>query len=340
MTTETINAPEIDSKTETTMKAILHETFGSPATALRLADVATPSAGAGEVLVRVKATGIAIGDWLTTQGIPMIARPMFGWLRPRHAVAGSELAGVVEAVGEGVADFHPGDEVIGLGSGTLAEYAVLPTESLTRKPAGVAMVDAATVPVSGITALQALRDAGGLQPGMRVLVIGASGAVGTFAVQIAKALGGEVTGVASTRNLDMVRSLGADHVIDYTESDFTEMDDQYDLILDMAGNRPLRQLRRALTVDGTLVLVGGSGGRVMMGFGRTIRAGLLSPFVRHTLRSFISSPNRNDLEFLAGMLADGKITPAIDRTYDLADAAAALDHVGGRHTQGKTVITI
>lgn len=324
----------------TTMKAILHERYGAPSDALEFADAPRPEFGNEQVLVAVKAAGIAIGDWLITQGLPRIARPMYGIAKPKEKVAGLEMAGVVVAIGKDVTRFEPGDEVFGWGNGALAEYAAVDADSLVAKPAGVTVEQAAAVPISAFTALQALRDAGRLETGQEVLIVGASGAVGTFAVQIAKALGATVTGVASTRNVELVSSLGADHVIDYTQRDFTDDAKQYDLILDMAGNRPLGQLRRALSADGTLVIVGGSGGKWLMGFGRTVRAMLLSPFVGQQLRSIISKPNRDDLAVLAEMLESGDLAPVIDKSYPLEATAAALDHIGQRHTQGKTVITV
>lgn len=326
--------------TTTTMKAIVRSEFGSPDDVLRFSQVEKPAMGDDEVLVRVEATGIAIGDWLTVKGWPYIARPMFGVLRPKHEVPGSEVAGVVEAVGQGVKTLEPGDRVFGWGDSTLAEYVALPEASLVAAPANVTLTEAAAVPISAFTALQALRDVAMVRPGQRVLVIGASGAVGTFAVQIAKALGAEVTGVASTRNVELVRSIGADHVIDYTKQDVDETGERYDVILDMAGNRSLRSLRKALEADGTLVIVGGSGGRIAMGFGRTIRALLTSPFVGQRLAAIISSPNQEDLIVLKSMIEAGEITVVIDRTYPLDATADALTHVGSRHTRGKTVITV
>ena len=324
----------------TTMKAILHERYGAPADALRFDGTTRPEPGDNEVLVAVEAVGLAVGDWLITQGLPRIARPMYGIAKPKERVAGLEMAGTVAAVGDDVARFKEGDQVFGWGNGALAEYAAVSADTLMLKPANVTMEQAAAMPISGFTALQALRDAGRIEAGQEVLIVGASGAVGTFAVQIAKALGATVTGVASTRNVELVRSLGADHVVDYTRHDFTEDTKQYDLILDMAGNRPLSRIRGALATKGTLVIVGGSGGKWLMGFGRTIRAMVLSPFVGHQLRSLISKPNQDDLAILAGMAEAGDVAPVIDRTYPIAATAKALDHIGERHTQGKTVITV
>jgi NADPH:quinone reductase-like Zn-dependent oxidoreductase len=233
-----------------------------------------------------------------------------------------------------------GDDVFGWCKGSLAEYIAVPEEAIAPKPANLTFEQAAAVPVSGVAALQALRDTGELVRGQRVLVIGASGAVGTFAVQIAKALGAEVTGICSTRNVELVRSIGADHVIDYTREDINGRGDRHDLVLDLAGNRSLAELRQALTPTGTLVIVGGSGGRWLMGFGRTIRAAVMSPFVRHRLRPFITKQNRSDLVELKQLIEAGAVTPVIDRTFPLIDTVDALGHIGSRHTQGKTVITV
>jgi NADPH:quinone reductase-like Zn-dependent oxidoreductase len=322
------------------MKAIIHEAFGTPSEVLRLDDIDIPTIGPDEVLVRVHATAVAKGDWLITQGLPYIARPSYGIRSPKHRVAGLEFAGVVDAVGSDVTRFVPGDEVVGWGNEALAEYAAVVQDQLVSKPSAINFAQAAALPVSGFAALQAVRDHGEVGSGDRVLVIGASGGVGSFAVQIAKALGAEVTGVASTRNLDLVRSLGADHVIDYTIEGIGDGGRRFDVIIDIAGNRPLSELRRALEPDGTLVIVGGSGGRATMGFGRTVRASLLSPFVGQRLRALISKPNTTDLEALVGFVENGALTSQVDNTYPLAEAPAAIDLVGAGRSRGKTVVTI
>jgi NADPH:quinone reductase-like Zn-dependent oxidoreductase len=322
------------------MKAIVHEAFGAPREVLTLNDIDIPTTGPDEVLVRVRATAVAKGDWLITRGLPYIARPSYGIASPRHRVAGLEFAGVVEAVGSAVTRVAPGDEVVGWGNQALAEYVAIVENQLVPKPSGVGFEEAAALPVSGFAALQAVRDQGEVGDGDRVLVIGASGGVGSYAVQIAKALGAEVTGVASTRNLDLVRQLGADHLIDYTIEGIGDGGRRFDVIIDIAGNRPLSELRGALESDGTLVIVGGSGGRATMGFGRTIRASLLSPFVGQRLRALISKPNTTDLETLIGFVEAGALTPRVDATYPLADAAAAIDLVGTGRSRGKTVVTI
>ncbi len=322
------------------MQAIVHHAFGAPSQVLEAREVPAPEIAADQVLIRIKATAVAKGDWLIAKGLPYIARPSYGFFEPKQAVAGLEMAGIVEAVGTEVTGFAPGDEVFGWGKGALAELMAVPASQLVHKPAAITFEQAAAVPISGFTALQAVRDAGGAGPGQRVLVIGASGGVGSFAVQIAKALGAEVTGVASTRNLDLLRELGADAVIDYTREGITDSGRPYDVIIDIAGNRPLPELRRALTPKGTLVIVGGSGGNATMGFGRTIRAALLSPFVGQTLRPLISSPNRDDLAALAELIEAGQLTPRVGTTFPLARAAEAIEHVGAGRSHGKTVVTV
>ena len=321
------------------MKAIVQYQYGSP-DVLELRDIDKPVVGDGEVLVRVQAAGVHIGDWLLMNGLPYLVRLVSGLLRPRNRVPGSDVAGRVEAVGKNVSQFQPGDEVFGWGNGAFAEYASVSEDALALKPANLTFEQAAAVPVSAFTALHALRDKGEVEPGQKVLIIGASGGVGTYAVQIAKSYGAEVTGVCGTRNVDMVRSIGADHVIDYTQEDITRNGQRYDVILDTAGNRSLSHLRRALTPRGTLVIVGGSGGRWLMGSGRSLGALMLSPFVRQRLRPFLSIANKEDLGVLKELIESGKVIPVIDRTYGLSDLPEAIGHVGERHTRGKTVITV
>jgi NADPH:quinone reductase-like Zn-dependent oxidoreductase len=322
------------------MKAIVHQAFGAPSEVLRLDDIDVPEIGPDEVLVRVHATAVAKGDWLIARGLPYIARPSYGIRSPKHRVAGLEFSGVVEAAGSAVTRFAAGDEVVGWGNEVLAEYAAIAEDQLVAKPSGIGFEEAAALPVSGFAALQAVRDQGDVGEGDRVLVIGASGGVGSFAVQIAKALGAEVTGVAGTRNLDLVRELGADHVIDYTSERIGDGGRRFDVIIDIAGNRSLSELRHALEPGGTLVIVGGSGGRATMGFGRTIRASMLSPFVGQRLRALISKPNAADLETLVDFVEAGSLIPRVAATYSLADAAAAIDLVGEGRSRGKTVVTV
>jgi NADPH:quinone reductase-like Zn-dependent oxidoreductase len=321
------------------MKAIIQDRYGD-LDVLAFKDIAQPVPTDNEVLVRVHAAAVGKGDWLTVQGLPYVARMRYGLPNPKHPVPGFDVAGRIEAVGPNVTQLQPGDAVFGWCDGAFAEYVAVPEGQLAQKPVKLTFEQAAAVPISGFAALQALRDTGGVQPGQQVVIIGASGGVGSFAVQLAKAFGADVTGVCGTKSLDMVRSIGADHVIDYTQQDFTRTGQRYDLILEMAGNRALADLRRALTPKGTLVLVGGSGGRWFMGTGRTLRAVLVSPFVGQRLRSFFSKPRRADLMVLQELLEAGKITPVIDRTFPLSETPEAIRHVGEKSTQGKTVITV
>jgi NADPH:quinone reductase-like Zn-dependent oxidoreductase len=321
------------------MKAIVQDKYGPPHV-LDLEEIDTPVVEDDEVLVQVHAAGVAIGDWLVMRGLPYPARMTYGLRKPKNSIPGFEVAGHVEAVGTNVKRFQPGDEVFGWCNGALAEYVSVSEDALAPKPANLTFEQAAAVPISAFTALQGLRDQGQIEAGQKVLVIGASGGVGTFAVQIAKAFGAEVTGVCSTRNVDLVRSIGADHVIDYTQDDFTQSGQRYDVILDTVGNRSLSDTRRALTPRGSLVIVGGSGGPWLMGMGRSVRALMLSPFVRQRLRAFVSKPNTADLKVLKELIEDGKVTPVIDRTYPLGETREAIGHIGARHTRGKTVIIV
>ena len=323
------------------MKTIVQDEYGSP-DVLELRDNDRPEVGDDQVLVHVHAAGVNPGDWAIMSGLPYIARPVYGLRRPKNAVRGTDVAGTVEAVGPGVTRLRPHDEVFGwcggLG-GAFAEYAAASEDALAPKPANLTFEQAAAVPMAGLVALQALRDHGGVRAGQRVLINGASGGIGTFAVQIAKALGAEVTGVCSTRNVDMVRSIGADHVIDYTREDFTHKDRRYDFILDNVANHSLSDLRRALTPTGTLVPNGGGfDNRWFANGGRVVGAHVLNRFVGHRLRPFLVSPKVEDLLVLKELIEAGKVTPVIDRTYPLGEAPEAIGHVGGGHTQGKVVI--
>jgi NADPH:quinone reductase-like Zn-dependent oxidoreductase len=319
------------------MQAIIHERFGAPTDVLTIQDVEMPAAGEGEVLVKVEATAVAKGDWLVSHGIPYVARPMYGIRTPKQQIAGLETAGIVEDVGPGVTGFEKGDEVFGwTDGGSLAEFVAVPADHLAHMPEGMGFEQAAAMPVSGFAALQAI-GAAGVEAGMSVLITGASGGVGSFAVQIAAARGAEVTGVASTRNLGFVRDLGAHHVIDYTQDEITG---RYDVIIDIAGNRSIRELRRALTKTGTAVIVGGSGGRVTMGFGRTIRATLVSPFVSQRFTALISKPNQADLEALADLVRTGDLAPRVETSFPLAEAPEAIEFVGAGRSRGKTVVTV
>ena len=274
------------------------------------------------------------------RGLPYIARLGYGLLTPKHSVPGMEVAGRVEAVGKSVTRFRPGDEVFGWCNGAFAEYVSVSEDGLAMKPANITLEQAAAFPISAFAALQALRDTGQIQPGHKVLIIGASGGVGTFAVQIAKSYGAEVTGVCSAKNMEMVRSIGADQVIDYAREDFADGGRPYDLILDTAGNRSLSHLRRALTPQGTLVLVGGSGGPWLMGTERTLRALVWSPFVGQRLRGFLSQPKKVDLAVLKELIEAGKVTPVIDKTYPLCEVPEAMRYLEEQHPGGKLVITM
>jgi NADPH:quinone reductase-like Zn-dependent oxidoreductase len=323
------------------MKAIVKYKYGAPIDVLELKEIDKPVVKDDDVLVRVQAATLHAGDWGMTRGVvPYLMRPALGLLKPRNHVAGTDVAGYVEVVGKNVKQFQPGDEVFGTCSGACAEYACTGEDKLVLKPAGSTFEQAAAVPTSGFAALHAVRNSGKIQPGQKVLIVGASGGVGTFAVQIAKSFGAEVTGVCSTRNVDMVRSIGAEQVIDYTQEDFTKGAERYDLIVDIAGNRPLSDLKRALTSKGTLVLAGGRGGPWLLGMGRTIRGLMWSPFLSQNMRFFVSFPNTEDLVVLKEFLESGKITPVIDRTYPLSETPEALAYVDEGHTQGKTVITV
>jgi NADPH:quinone reductase-like Zn-dependent oxidoreductase len=325
------------------MKAIVQDKYGSP-DVLELKDIDKPEIGDDEVLVRVRAAGVNPGDWAIMSGLPYIARPVYGLRKPKNAVRGTDVAGTVEAVGNSVTRLQPDDEVFGWCSGlggAFAEYASVSEERLALKPANLSFEQAAAVPMSGLVALQALRDHGGVRAGQKVLINGASGGIGTFAVQIAKALGAEVTGVCSTRNVDMVRSIGADHVIDYTGEDFTQKDQRYDFILDNVANHSLSDLRGALTPTGTLVPNGGGfDNHWFASGGRVISAHVLKRFVSHRLRPFVVSPKFEDLLVLKELIEASKVTPVIDRTYSLSETPEAIRYLENGHARGKVVICV
>jgi NADPH:quinone reductase-like Zn-dependent oxidoreductase len=321
------------------VKAIVYDEYGT-ADVLRFDDTEMPAAGSGEVLIRVAAASAFIGDWHLMTGTPYAIRMVSGLRAPKQRVLGQDVAGYVETVGEGVPTFRPGDEVFGVGSGAFAEYAVAKASKLAPKPANLGFEEAATVPTTGCTALQGLRDTAKLREGQRLLVIGAAGGVGSFAVQIAKAFGAHVTGVCSTSKIDLVRSIGADEVIDYTREDPADGSRRYDVILDTAGNRPASQLRRALEPKGTLVLAGGEGGGKWLGMGRTVRAKAMSPFVGQKMTNFLARPKSEDLVALKELIEAGKITPLIGARYPLSDTAEAIRELGTGHGRGKVVITV
>jgi NADPH:quinone reductase-like Zn-dependent oxidoreductase len=330
------------SPAEALMWAIVQDVYGS-ADVLRLAEVARPNVGVDDVLVRVRAAGVHIGDWHVMVGRPYLMRAMgFGVRGPKARVRGMDVAGTVVAVGPNVTRLQPGDEVFGSCDGSFAEYATAREITLAVKPATLSFEQAAVVPTSACTALQALRDAVRIETGQRILIIGASGGVGLFAVQIAKALGAEVTGVCSTAKVDLVHSVGADRVLDYSSGDFTTDGQQYDRILDLGGTRPLSALRPSLTRRGTLVLVGGEGGGRWVGGAmlRSLRALALSPFLRQNLRMILATTNGQDLELLTELVEGGKVTPVIDRVYPLSRAQDALRHLMSGNAQGKVVLTV
>jgi NADPH:quinone reductase-like Zn-dependent oxidoreductase len=319
------------------VQAITQDHYGSHET-LKLADVDKPEIGADEVLVRVQAASVHVGDWILMTGSPFVMRFATGLRRPKNPVPGTDVAGTAEAVGGDVTGLRPGDEVFGWCAGAFAEYASAPETQLIRKPANVTFAQAAAIGVSASTALQLLRDDGKVQPGQKVLVNGASGGVGTFAVQIAKALGAEVTGVTSTKNVDLVRSIGADHVVDYTREDFTEGGPRYDLILDNVGNHSMARTRRALAPSGMLISNGG--GHASGKLSRTIRAMVTSMVVRQQATPTVKTQNRDDLVALKGLVEAGAVAPVIDATYPLRDTPKAIGHVAAGHARGTVVITM
>jgi NADPH:quinone reductase-like Zn-dependent oxidoreductase len=325
------------------MKAITQDRYGGPEV-LELSDIDQPIPDGDQVLVRVQAAGLHRGDWHVMTGLPYLIRvvvPTLGLRKPKVPVRGMDVAGTVEAVGPNVTRFQPGEEVFGWADGAFAEYAAAPQDQLAPKPASLGFEQAAAVPTSGFAALQGLRDSGEVQPGQQVLIIGAAGGVGLFAVQLAKTFGAQVTGVASTTQLELVRSVGADEVIDYTRSDVTDGSRRWDLILDTAGHRSLSQLRRALTPKGALVLVGSEGrGRWLGGFDRSLRAPLLARLVGQRLRMLASKPGQQDLQTLRELLEAGKLTPVISRTYPLGQVPEAMRQLVEGHTRGKLVIIV
>jgi NADPH:quinone reductase-like Zn-dependent oxidoreductase len=342
-TTSETARPQTSTAREATMKAIVQDAYGT-ADVLEYRDIDKPAPEDGEVLVRVRAAGVDRGVWHVMTGLPYLVRvvvPTMGLSRPKVPVRGMDLAGRVEAVGGGVTRFQPGDAVFGWTDGSYAEYASVPEGQLVPMPANLGFEQAAAVPISGLAALQGLRDVGEVRAGQKVLVIGAAGGVGSFAVQLAKAFGGHVTGVGSTSQLDLIGSLGADQVVDYTRDDVTDGSRHWDLILDTAGHRSLSQLRRALTPRGTLVIVGSEvSGRWMGGFDRNLRAVALSRLVGQRLRMLSSTPRQDDLQTLRELIEAGKVTPVVDRTFPLPETPEAIRHLLRGHGRGKIVITV
>jgi NADPH:quinone reductase-like Zn-dependent oxidoreductase len=325
------------------MRAIVQDEYGAdPEAVLRLAEIATPTIGDDEGLVHVRAASVDRGTWHVMAGRPYLIRALgFGLRAPKAPNPGRSLAGTVESVGKNVTERAAGDEVYGSCDGSFAEYARVAVNKLALKPENLSYETAASCPISAIAALQAVRDKAKVHAGQKVLIIGASGGVGTFAVQLAKAFGAEVTGVCSTAKVDMVRAIGADHIIDYTREDFTDGKRRYDVILDTGGNRRLSQLRRALTTTGTLVIVGGeTEGRWLGGFDRQIRAHLMSLVVSQNLGTLTSSENSADLVALKELIESGKVTPRVDKTYPLGDVPTAIRYMTDGHAGGKVVISV
>ena len=323
------------------MKAIVYHEYGSP-DVLELQDIDKPVVKDDEVLVRVRAASVNPADWHFMRGVPYVMRPQAGLRKPKNTLLGRDIAGQVEAVGKAVTGFRPGDEVFAeVGAGGFAEYASVSEGVLVLKPANLTFEQAAAVPLAALTALQGLRDAGQIQPERRVLIIGASGGVGTFAVQIAKSFGADVTGVCSTKNVELVRSLGADHVIDYTQEDPTQSGQKFDLIFQLAGTSSPSHCRRVLTSKGTLVLSSGeSDGRWIGPVDRLLKAAVLSPFVSQKLGSFLAKANKEDLQSLKELIEAGDVTPVIDRTYSLSETPEAVRYLEEGHARGKVVITV
>lgn len=323
------------------MKAIVRDVYGST-DVLEFRNVDRPEIAEDEVLVRVHAAGVDRGVWHVMTGLPYPIRLAgYGLRAPKNPTLGADVAGVVESVGNGVTRFQAGDEVFGIAKGAYAEYACAPEAKLAPKPKILSFEQSAVIAISGLPALQALRDHASVRSGQKVLIIGASGGVGTYAVQLAKAYEAEVSGVCSTTKLELVRSIGADHVIDYTHDDFADGGQRYDVIVDIGGNSPLSSLRQALTSKGTLVIVGGeTGGRWLGGTDRQLRALLTSRFVGQKLKTFISRENHHDMIVLKELIEAGKVTPVVDRTYPLADAPEAIQYVAEGHARGKVAIIV
>ena len=337
-----VPADQADSARGDLMKAVVQDRFGPPHT-LQLQSVDRPEIGSGEVLLKVHAAAVNPYDWHMVRGDPRVARLMggVGLTKPKARIAGVDVAGRILDVGADVHGLRPGDEIFGFARGAFAEYAIADAALVIPKPAGLSFEQAAAIPMAAVTALHAIRDRGHVQPGQRVLVNGAAGGVGTFAVQIAAALGAEVTGVCSARNTDMVRNIGATHVIDYGSEDFTDGTQQYDVILDNVGNRSLRDLRRAATPTGIVIVNGGgSPGHIIGAVGSILRAAIVNLFVHQQLTMVPTSWSRDDLLAVTEMVDTGTLRPVIDRTYPLADAAAGLQHVEAGHARGKVVITV
>jgi NADPH:quinone reductase-like Zn-dependent oxidoreductase len=325
--------------TTTTMKAIVRDRYGSP-DVMNLQEVERPVPAADDVLVRVRACSVNQVDWYEVTGAPWVARPMTGLRRPKSLLVGHDFAGTIEAVGKGVTDLQPGDDVFGLAAGAFAEF-VCVESGVGRKPTNLSFEEAAAVPIAGLSALQGLRDHGKLEPGHKVLINGASGGVGTFAVQVAKALGADVTAVCSTRNVEQSRSLGADRVIDYTREDFTRGDERYDVILDVSGTKSWSRYRRVMNPQATLVMIGSPKAHPFLGpLGHIARLKLAAWRGSQQAVFFVAKGNRSDMEVLREMLESGKVRPVVEKRYELGEVADALRHLGEGHAQGKLVLTV
>ncbi len=326
-------------RTTSSWRAITRDRFGSP-DALSLRSIDRPQLRTDEVLVEVHAAGVNRGDALEMRGWPYLARLMgYGVRHPKHSVLGTDVAGTVIALSEGVSGIDIGDEIVGFGTGAFAEIALMPASTAVHRPDTISAEEAAATPTTAVTALQAIRDAARVEPGHHVAVIGASGGVGTFAVQIAKVHGAEVTAVASGRNADLVRSIGADHVVDYATDDIADHTGRYDVIIDLVGNQPIRRLRRALAPTGTFVVVGGQNPQSVTGMRRFAAAVALSPFTRQRLVPLFSKPNRDDLDVVIELARTGAVRPIVGRTFDLSDTAQAIRHIETGHGTGRTVVT-
>ncbi|MGH8950218.1 MAG: NAD(P)-dependent alcohol dehydrogenase [Acidimicrobiia bacterium] len=323
-----------------TMLSTVQERYGAPAEVLRLREIGKPSVGRGEVLVQVHATSVSGTDWHLMRGLPYAARFVTGLRKPKNLIPGLDVSGVVEAVADDVTTFRPGDEVFGWCAGSYAEYASVPADQLSVKPAGITLTQAGAIPIAGFTALQAMRDKGEVGHGQKVLITGASGGVGMYAVQIAKWLGAEVTAVCSTAKMGLVRSIGADHVIDYTRHHFVDGAGRYDVIVDLYGNPTLSDYRKVLAPGGTLVCVGGTGGRWFMGVDRWMRWLAVAPFLDLKVRPLIHKDSHDDLVTLRALIEAGSLAPVIDRSYPMAEAADAIQFVTDGHAHGQVVLTM
>lgn len=319
------------------MKAMVHTEYGSP-DVMQLRDLPTPTPGKGDVVVAVRAAGVNWADWSMVSGMPYLMRLGYGFKRPRSGVRGNDLAGVISAVGDGVSEFKTGDEVFGWCTGAFAEFVIAKESHLVLKPPSLSFEEAAAIPMAGMVALQALRNVADLKPGQKVLINGASGGIGSFAVQIAKSMGAEVTGVCSSQNVPLVWQLGADHVIDYTATDFTKGDVEYDVILDIADQHSIGERRGVMAKNGTLIPNSGHGGPWFGSVGRIIGARLLSPFVSQQLKPFLSLGKKEDLESLLRLIEAGEVSPVVGRTFALVETPEAVTYVGEGHVRGKAVV--